>query len=767
MSKEPKHFYEFGPFRVDPDKRLLLRDNRPVPLQPKAFEALLVLVQHSEKVVLKDDLMKALWPDSFVEESNLTQHIFVLRKTLGETAGENRYIATIPGRGYQFTEKVRLVPEEDLVVQSHSISRVVIDEQSSPHKAWRWIRVATVAVAAVAAASVAGGYAWKHFHRVPPSPMVVIADFENATGDSGLDRVLDSAIEIDLKQSPYLTFLSQTRVQETLAQMQRPKQAVITPEVAREICQRNNAQVLLKGIMAKFGQEYLLTLDATDCNSGNSLAESKREAARPDDVPHAIDEVAADMRKRLGESRVSVGQFSVPLFTENTGSLQALQRYSEGEHLAVQGKYSDAIPLFQRALELDPKFAMAYAELARCYRNLNERELDATNLGKAYELRESVAEQDRLYIIARYHESVTGDLNESIRNYQTWTSTYPQNPAPWGDLANLYTQLGKPELAIDPARRALSLNAENAVWYVILARALLHDGQFEAAKSICEQAVAKKLEGGDLHGLMMEIALARHDTKGIDAQIAWAQNDPSGSRVRLNEALLAFAKGQVHRGQAAFLESSNSYKAQGLDRLSILVLRYSTRPLAETGYPQEARKLLDTLPPVAGMTDPVVAMAEVGEEAKAAVILQQELAQHPADTLWTKFRGPEIQAGISLAQRKPLAAIDALKPALPYDLRNFDAPFLRGVAYLQVHQPAAAELEFHKILDHPGVDPLSYQYPLARLELARALAAEHKTSESRAEYEKFFDLWKDADRDEPLLKQASLESQALVASERN
>jgi eukaryotic-like serine/threonine-protein kinase len=780
--------FQFGKFQIDPWARTLRREEELVALSRRAFDVLLYLVQNPGRVVTRDELLKNVWAETFVDENSLEQSISALRRALEEKPRDNSYIVTLPGRGYQFVspvemvtpqlaEQATIVPEVasaprdgsgPVFLQQNTIRTSVIREekrQTSGAISQNRLLTVVAAVLVVAAMSATAIYRMRQLNRVSPSPMVVIADFQNATGDPSFDRVLDSAIEIDLKQSPYLTFLSQVREQETLAQMQRPKQAAITPEVAREVCQRNNAQVLLKGMVAKFGQKYLLTLEATDCNSGDSLAESKREAVKADDVPHAIDEVAADMRKRLGESRASVGQFGVPLFAENTGSLQALQRYSEAKHLALQGKYGEAISLFQRAIELDPKFAMSYADLATCYFNLGERELAATNMRKAYELRESVAEQDRLYIVAHYHDGVTGDVNEGIRNYQSWTSIYPRNAVPWNGLANIYTQVGKPELAIEPAKRALSIDAENDSTYVILALALLHDGQFEAAKAVCEEAVAKKLEGGDLHGLMMEIAFARNDANGLDAQIAWARSNPGGLRVRLNEALLAFARGQMHRGQADFLESSNSYKTQGLDRLSILVLRYSTRPLAETGYRQEARKLLDTLPPVAGMTDPVVTMAEVGEDAGAAAVLKQELTQHPADTLWINFRGPLIQAAILLAQHNPLAAIAALQPALPYDLRNFDVPFMRGVAYLEAHQPGAAELEFHKILDHPGVDPLSYEYPLARLGLARALAAEHKISESRAEYEKFLDLWKDADRDEPLLKQARLESQSLLSLE--
>ncbi|MCU1322552.1 MAG: transcriptional regulator, CadC [Acidobacteriaceae bacterium] len=778
---ETLDIFQFGEFEIDPGSRSVSRGKESLVLSRRAFDVLLYLVRHPGKVVSKEELLRNVWPDSFVDENSLAQSISVLRKALGEKPGENGYILTLPGRGYQFICPVRSITSETtplephielpnrVLYEEHTVRTSVVTEEEELVKTSSGrarLRIALVA-GILTGLGVAGFLVWKHTHLVPPSPLVVIADLENATGESGLSQVLDSAIAADFKQSPYLNFLSQVHVQETLTQMQQKKDALLTPTLAREVCLRNNAQVLLKGVVAKFGQKYLLTLDAIDCVSGDSLATSKSEAATADAIPHAIDTVATNMRKKLGESRSSIHRFDTPLFAENTGSLDALRNYSNARRLALRGKYADAIPLFQHAIELDPKFATAYADLSASYRNLGDRVQEISSLTKAYELRELANEPDRLFIIARYHQSVTGNLDEGLRNYRAWTEIYPRNSTAWGAMADLYIQLGQPELAIPPARRSLELSPDDAVGYVILGRALMHAGQLEEAKSVCELAVAKGLDGDDLHSLLLQVDIARNDLDGIKSQIAWARNHPTATRMRLNEALLAASQGRILQGKEILETISSAYKQQGLENLHTFYLLAGTRILAETGHPQEAHKLLDSLSPISGMTDPIVAMAETGEEARAENILTQELAQHPDDTMWKNLKGPQIRAAIFMARHKPDEAVETLQSARPYDLREMDTLYMRGTAYLEANQLTAAEQEFRRLIDHQCVDPLSYLYPLAHLGLARTLARENRTADSLTVYEKFFALWKDADRGEPLLNQAHTESDAIKVARNN
>jgi DNA-binding winged helix-turn-helix (wHTH) protein/tetratricopeptide (TPR) repeat protein len=776
--------FQFGEFEIDPGSRSVSRGKDSLVLSRRAFDVLLYLVRHPGKVLSKEELLRNVWPDSFVDENSLAQSISVLRKALGEKPGENSYILTVPGRGYQFICPVRSITSETVqpelpvelpnrvLYEQHTVrTSVVTEEEELVKTSGGRAALRTALVAGILAVlGGAGCIVWKRTHLIPPSPMVVLADLENATGESGLSQVLDSAIAADFKQSPYLNFLSQVHVQETLTQMQQRKDGkdvLLTPTLAREVCLRNNAQVLLKGVVAKFGQKYLLTLDAMDCVSGDSLATSKSEAATADAIPHAIDTVATNMRKKLGESRSSIHRFDTPLFAENTGSLEALRNYSNARRLALRGKYTDAIPLFQHAIELDPKFATAYADLSASYRNLGDRAQEISNLIKAYELRDLANEPDKLFIIARYHQSVTGNLDEGLRNYRAWTEIYPRSSTAWGAMADLYIQLGQPELAIPSARRSLELSPDDAVDYVILGRALMHAGQLEEAKSVCELAVAKGLDGDDLHSLLLQVDIVRNDMDGIKSQIAWGRNHPTATRMRLNEALLAASQGRILQGKKILESISSAYKQQGLENLHSFYLLAGTRILAETGHPQEARKLLNSLSPIPGMTDPIVAMAETGEEARAENILKQELAQHPDDTIWKNLKGPQIRAAIFMIRHKPDEAVKALQSAQPYDLREIDTLYMRGTAYLEANQLTAAEQEFRRLIDHQCVDPLSYLYPLAHLGLARTLARENRTADSLTVYEKFFALWKEADRSDPLLNQAHTESDLIKLAQNN
>lgn len=769
--------FQFGEFQVDPASRSVTRGEETVALGRRAFEVLLYFVSNPGQVLSKQELLENVWPDAFVDENNLAQSISVLRKALGDRADASSYIVTLPGRGYQFTGTVHVVaadagstasiiPEAtELLYREQIVRTTVITEASErrslpgPGQRRSWWIAGSIAVLLLA--GIAGAVAWRHAHRVPPDPIVVISSIQNRTGDADLDDALNSAIATDLKQSPYLDFLSAVRVQDTLSQMQQKKDAVLTPALAREICLRNNAQVMLQGVITRFGQRYLLTLNATDCTSGDSLASAKSEAPSADAIPRVVDTVAADIRRQLGESRASIHRFETPLSTANTGSFEALRSYSDAGHLAHQGRYADAVPMYQRAIELDPKFAMAYAELSGAYRNVGDRAQEVLSLSKAFELRDSANERDRFYIIARYHQSVTGNLEEGLRNYRAWTGAYPRNSQAWGNMADVYTQLGQADLAIAPAQRSLELDPNDAVGYVILGRALMHAGRLQEAHAVCDHAVARGLDGDDLHSLLMQIDLVLNDDDDVAKQIEWAKTHSSASRMRLNEALLQFSRGQIRQGQEVLATIASSYKQQGLTRLYAVYSLAASRILAETEHKAEAETVLKSQAPPAGVLDPLIAMTEVGRGVQAKTILDRELAEHPNDTLWTSFRAPQVRAGILLSSHKPQEAIEALRPALPYDLRNFEVPYLRGLAYLDAQQPSDAEREFRKIVDHRSVDPLSHLYALAYLQIARAFAREARTAESQAAYETFFALWKNADANEPLLKEAHNERDRL------
>ena len=740
--------YRFGSFEIDPSSRTVTDGAAPIVIPSRAFDLLLYMVLNPRRILTKEELMKAVWADAAVEEGNLSQSVFLLRKALKRDSANEPFIVTIPGRGYQFAAAVEQI--------APAVEPIPVPEAPArPRPRGLLLLVLGVAAAAVCAFSVSrylGGATSLTGRR-----QLVLADFENRTGDMEFDHSLRKALEIDLQQSPYFTVLPEADSRQTMKLMERSPDDALTTTLAREVCERNNGQAVLSGLIARFGQKYLITLDATDCATGKSLVQSKIGAADRDDVPRALDRIAADIRGRLGESIASIRQFGVPLFPERTGSLDALRSYSEGVVMVNRGKLHEAIPFFDHAIELDPGFAVARLSLSSVYYTLGERDLEIPNLTKAWASRDTVSERQRLAITARYHQSVTGDLDEAVRNYQQWTHTYPLDPAPWSSLANAESFLAQYPSAIDAAKHSLALNPKVAVVYVILARAYLRSGQYGNAETICRQAVAAGLDGPDLHSLMLDTAFIGKDAAGVEAQMNWAHGKPAESLMSLRSAMIALSQGKARLGRDLFSQTAELYRKQGLKERGNLMLASSTRLLFDMGLIAEARKLVDELPPIDGQTDLIVAAAELGEISRASAILAHDLAEFPTDTLWQKVKGPQIRAAILLNGHKPLEAINELKPGVPYDLRTFDLNTLRGRAYLEAGRGQEAVAEYRKILDHQGVDPLSPQYPLAWLGAARGYALCKNTPESRDAYEHFFMAWKDADPDVPALRQAKLE----------
>ena len=347
-----KRLFEFGPFRVDPEKELLLRGDETVPLTPKTFQILLVLIRHSQEVVTKDDLLKMVWPDTFVEEANLSRNIFLLRKALGESPQDHQYIVTVPGRGYRFAEDVKLVPSTELnvVAASHTKLQVQVNES----RPWGWIAAAVVLLVAVAA-----GTFRLFFHPSPAlsaKDTLVVADFANSTGDPVFDGTLRQGLSVQLEQSPFLRLVSDERIHETLRLMGQPTDAHLTPEMAREVCERTGSAAVLNGSIATLGSQYVLGVKAVNCHSGEVLDEEQVQAVRKEEVLHALDQVARRFRSRVGESLTSVGQHDTPLAQATTPSLDALKAYSRGRQL-VDSNPQAAIPFLTQAVEIDPQFA--------------------------------------------------------------------------------------------------------------------------------------------------------------------------------------------------------------------------------------------------------------------------------------------------------------------------------------------------------------------------------------------------------------------------
>ena len=835
--------YRFDEFEVDLATRSLKRDGRFVAISPKTFDLLSVFVTHPGRLITQEELLHALWPNATMEESNLGQHIFLLRKALaGYQPGEN-FLSAIPRKGYQFSAVVTAVPEVVSEVAGEAAEPVEIPASIPPHKtevsATSFLRnpieatieepdlprphavveeaessyeqarprrrrprfrgpwMMTAAAGLVVLLAVGGLLAWRRMHASTPASVgLVVGDFQNSTGHHELDNSLRTALIADLEQSPYLRVASPLKVERILDPIspatgsnaavkpaadpmltqdaQLVQEAVFAPSAtappplsagrARESCHLLDDQAYLTGSIKRLALKYLVTVEAFDCDAGHRLAQSRGIADSPDGILAVLPKVAADLRKQLGEPLPSVERFSKPLFAGGSSTATATEVYAEGLGLIVQGRPDEAAPMLERATELDPQFALAFGALGETYSSLGKHNLATSNISKAYELRNLLDDQHRLALTSLYYDTVTGDLNASIRNDREWIGLYPRDPAPYSDLADLQIQLGKPALALDPARKALEFDPENPLAYVTLARAQMHTGQFEEAAATCRQAISRHMDVAPIHNFLLQIAFLRLDQPAMDEQFEWARNRPSEPYMMLQQALIDFALGKVKAAQTVMADVVAAYRRQGENDRANRMQAQVPRIEAELGMVETASNLLQRLPAISGSTDIPVAWAEVGETARAESLRSAELDAHPAATVWQEYDGPQISAAIDMNQHRPEAAVEALETATRYDLRSLEVPALRGRALLAAKQPAFAEAEFQHILDHPGIEPFSHNYPLARLGLARALAAQDKTVDAGFAYKILFSMWKDADPTLPRLLEAKAEYAKLIAA---
>jgi DNA-binding winged helix-turn-helix (wHTH) protein/tetratricopeptide (TPR) repeat protein len=751
--------YEFGAFRLDPLRRVVTRHGAAVPLTPTLFDTLLYLIEHPSRAVSKEELLDAIWPRKTVNEANISQTIFTLRRALAGAGEAEPMIVTAPGVGYRFACPVQVVRGGEAgAPRDTAIARI-----AAARRFWQtpraWAIAGLVAVAAIALVAVFAQF-WPRPTLVSPSSptLVVMGAFQNLTPDPQLDRTFKVATQIDLMQSPFFQVLPDEKVQDTLALMTRPRDAALTPALAREVCARNNGTAAIDGVVAQVGSRYLLTLTATDCPGGGIVAAEKIEVAERDGLLPAFDRLVGRMRSRLGESAESLRRFGFPLLQRRTASLAALEAYSQAVDDAQHGRRIDAIALFKQAIALDPSFASAYSDLSVIYHNLHENDLSAAMITKAYGVRDTLGEREQFYVQARYNGFVTGDLPEELRIYASWTQIYPNDGPAWANLSNTENWVGRYPEAIAAGRRALALEPDVETSYVVLARALTHAGRLDEARAVCAQAAARGVDGDDLHSLLFQIAAARGDAAGEARQLAWAQGKPGERTLLIDAGQAAFGGGEVARAETLFARALDLGKPFGLGDIFAAP---NARLLEDLGRHDLALQSLARVPAGFDSPDYRFALAEIGDVARADALLNADIKKAPTDTLLTQVFASEQRAAEALRRGQPQAAIAALEPARPYEMRTFDIPYLRGEAYLAAQDGARAAVEFRKVLGNPGVEAVSSHYALSQLGLARALRLRHDLAGSRSAYEQFFRDWRGADPGMPLLSTARREYAGL------
>lgn len=771
ISQEGQELYEFGPFRIDADKELLFRGNEPVPLTHRTFQILLVLTRHSQKLVTKDDLMKAVWPDTVVEEANLSRNIFMLRKALGESPEDHRYIVTVSGRGYRLAENVRVVPGQELSIAaaSHSTVQMQVEEP----RRWGWIAATALSgLLAVAAASF-----WLFSPR--PSSLrsqdtVVLADFANSTGDPVFDETLRQGMAVQLEQSPFLKLVPDERIQHTLQLMEQPADAHLTPELAQQICERTASAAVLEGSIAALGSRYVLGLRAVNCRNGSMLDEEQVQAARKEDVLNALDQIAARFRNRLGESLSVIKQHDTPLSEATTPSLDALKAYSSGVSLLTSAGDAAALPFFQRATELDPKFAMAYAWTGRIYGDLGEAVLSAQNTSEAYELRDRASDAERFWITASYDTQVTENLEKAQQICEVWAQTYPRAALPHALLSGVIDPvLGEYQQAVAEAQQAMQLEPDFAIAYYLLASRYQNLDRIRDAETALDLAARRKLVLPDFSLERYDLAFLQSDGAAMQRLADQDQGQPDAEEwISDHQASVLAYAGRVQQAHRMAEYAADLARQSGHREAAAL---YQTgAALWEGFFGDTSAAKQDATAALALSNDrgveygAALTLALAGDSARAQALADDLAKRFPEDTSVRSSYLPTLYARLALNRGDPAAAIESLESAAPYELgtprsalhANFGAlypVYERGEAYLAIRRGAEAAVEFQKILDHRGIagsDPIG---ALAHLQLARAYVLAGDLVRAKSAYQNFLALWRNADPDTPVLKQARAE----------
>ena len=607
-------------------------------------------------------------------------------------------------------------------------------------------------------------------HALTDKDTIVLADFANTTGDPVFDGTLRQGLAVQLDQSPFLSLISDQRIQQTLHMMNQPADARLTPEIARELCERAGSKAYIEGSIASLGSQYVLGLKALNCRTGDTLAEVQERGTGKERVLAAMDKAAAKLRGKLGESLGTVQKFDTRIAEATTPSLEALQAYSLGlQALVGKGSSAAATPFFQRAILLEPNFASAYRALGTCYSNLNETSLAIENLGKAYTLRARVSEREKLSIEAVYYQLAMGDLEKARQTYELWEQTYPRDALPPHSLAIIYKNLGQYDNALAEAKEAIRLDPSSALAYASLVSSYFYLNRLDEARATAGEAIAKKLDSPYLRLNLYLLAFLKNDAAGMAQQVAWSAHEPGvedmllaaeadtaayfgrpGKARELSRRAVASAQHAGKGGTAAAYEADAALREALFDNFTEARERSATALGLSTGRDVEYGVVL--------------ALALAGTGARAQAIADDLAKRFAEDTLVQFNYLPTIRGQLALSHHDSLKAIEALEAAayeggtgVVLRFLSFYPVFVRGEAYLAAHRGSEAAAEFQKILDHPGIvvnEPIG---TLAHLQIGRAYAMQGDTAKAKAAYQDFLTLWKDADPDIPILKQAKSE----------
>ncbi len=576
---------------------------------------------------------------------------------------------------------------------------------------------------------------------------------------------------VKLAESPYFSIVPDTTTRKTLGLMSRSADEHVVPPIAREVCQRENAKVVVGGSILGLGNKYVLDVDTTNCLTGASVAHQQIEALDREQVLSKLGEVIPPLRHKLGESVASIQKFDTPIEQATTKSLAALKAYTSGDDKRAQGQEDQSIPFYKMAIELDENFATAYARLGAIYGNLSQPDLADKYIRKAFELREHVSEREKFAIQARYYDGTARDYDKAIETWKLWTEVYPHDFTPFNSLTSGYLAVGQFENAIATGQQALRLNPKYALAYVSLGRAYERSTHFAEAKAICEKAITEKVDGFWIHNILYRIAFVEADEPAMQRQIEWFKGKPQEALLIYHQAKAALSLGELRKSRELFERARAITQQSGLKEQVAAIMNGQAQFAADLGNAAEARALAnlslrETPDSARHKAWAALALARAGDVRRAETLLSELSGQPMPGTLLNDVVFPGIRAALDLDRKKPAAAVDELQRAIPYDLGTDSAGvtlYYRGLAYLKLKSGKEAAAQFLKILDNRGVVINDIYWPLARLGLARAYAQTSDTEKSLAQYRELLNFWKNADPDLRPLKEANAEYKKLEA----
>ena len=770
----PRKLIRFADFVLDPVSGELRHGENTVRLQPQPLKLLLALLQRPGELVTRDELKQELMPDAAYGDFDHAINLAVskLRAALNDPPDSPELIETLPRRGYRFVGKVEAVGGP---------SGANVSAAPAPRPQVRRWHLWAVGALLVILAGVGTYYYVRHRHQqafaLTEKDTVVLADFTNQTSDPVLTGALQQALSIQLSQSPFLNIVSDRRVRSVLRQMGRQSGDRAVDEVAREVCIRTGSKVYVAGSIASVGNEYVVGLKAFNCAIGETVFQEQAEVQAKEDLLTTVAKQAAVLRYALGESLGSIKKFDLYQLA-STSSLEALEAYSQSWKVYGEKGELASIPYLKHAVELDPNFATAYARLAGMYANLGQTEQAEECSRKAYELRERIGGAERFYVEGHYYMDVTGEWEKALQLYEVYKNSIPKAAVPYTNSGVIYQGLGQYEKALAefeavfPRFRAAPFaNGNLALVYMQL-------GRMDDAARVLTEAEARKVKGGgSLLQLQYLLAFVHNDEAAMARALAAAPGEAEPERsLSVVLADTAAWKGQMRQARELSQQAADSARRNDLAGVASLDLAQAAVREAIVGNGHEARRLAEKAVGVSRgrniLEISALALTQAGYTEQAQALVEELERKYPVATMLQVYWLPTIRASMELQRNNPVAAVEFLTTARPLELgTDFQAGsltlmpvYVRGLAYLQSRQGDEAATEFQKILDHPGIVLNNSIGAVGRLGLARAYSLKGDTAKARAEYETFLTLWKDADPDVPIYRQAKAEYAKLRAN---